>query len=209
MLSRVCMLIKLINSLGQINWLIYHKGSICLWPIIGDPRGSLLGNFYLRWCLWWCVIPWGTYVDSTHEGVLSTPWGNFLHNFRGGCPCALDPRVSNSMILYFTGDSLIILTHEGVSLGISILPRNVLNAFNSLWNVLRVFVSFIQLRVFLSLLYAFLNFLLHFLLSGNPLGIFDFFYFSSCILVSWILFKTLGWILRTSFAFLFLLKTCT
>ena len=69
-----------------------------------------------------------------------------------------------------------ILTHEGVSLGISFPPTNVLDAFNPLGSVLRVFMSFTQLRVFLSFSYTFLNFLLHFLPSGNPLGIFDFFF---------------------------------
>ena len=68
------------------------------------------------------------------------------------------------------------LTHGGVSLGIYVPPRNVLDAFNPLGNVLRVFVSFTQLRVFLSYLDAFLNFLLHFLPSGNPLGIFEIFF---------------------------------
>ena len=32
-LPHVCMLINLINSIGKINWLIYHKGSIHFWPI--------------------------------------------------------------------------------------------------------------------------------------------------------------------------------
>ena len=47
---------------------------------------------------------WGTCADSTHEGVLSTPWENFLHNSRGGYHCALDPLGCPSMILYFTRD---------------------------------------------------------------------------------------------------------
>ena len=38
-------------------------------------------------------------------------------------------------------------------------------------------MSFTQLRVFLSFLDAFLNFLLHFLPSGNSQGYFDFFFF--------------------------------
>ena len=46
----------------------------------------------------------GTCVNSTHEGVLSTSWGNFLHNSRGGYPYALDPQGSPSMILYFIGN---------------------------------------------------------------------------------------------------------
>ena len=48
-----------------------------------------------------------------------------------------------------------ILTHGGVSLGISILSRNVLDAFHPLGNVLRVFVSFTQLKVFMLYLDAF------------------------------------------------------
>ena len=67
-----------------------------------------------------------------------------------------------------------ILTYGGVPLGISILPRNVLDPFNPLESVLRVFVSFTKMRVFLSFWVAFLNFLLHLLPSGSPLGIFGF-----------------------------------
>ena len=70
-----------------------------------------------------------------------------------------------------------ILTHKEVSLGIFVPPRNVLHAFNPLGNALRVFVSITQLRLFLSFLDAFLNFLLHFLPSGNSQGYFDFFFF--------------------------------
>jgi len=66
----------------------------------------------------------------------------------------------------------VVLTHGEVSLVISDPLRDVLNAFNPLGNVLGVLVSFTQLRVFLLFLGAFLNFLLHFLPSENPLGIF-------------------------------------
>ena len=74
-----------------------------------------------------------------------------------------------------------IVTHEGVPLGISVPPMNVLDAFNPLGSVLRVFMSFTKLRVFLSFLDAFLNFLLHFLPSRNPLVIFgNFFFLINC-----------------------------
>ena len=69
-----------------------------------------------------------------------------------------------------------VLTHRGVSLLVSNPPRDVLDAFNPLRNVLRVFVSFTQLRVFLSFLDAFLNFLLHFLPFRNLLRIFEIFF---------------------------------
>ena len=58
-----------------------------------------------------------------------------------------------------------ILTHGEVSLEISVPLRNVLDAFNPLRNVFRVFMSSTQLRVFLSCLDAILNFILHFLPS--------------------------------------------
>ena len=76
------------------------------------------------------------------------------------------------MILYFTGNLVDGLNHRGVSLLVSNPPRDVLDAFNPLRNVLKDFVSFTQLRVFLSFLDTFLNFLLHFLPFVNLLQIF-------------------------------------
>ena len=75
--------------------------------------------------------------------------------------------------LYYTllGTWLMILTHGEVSLEISVPLRNVLDAFNPLRNVFRVFMSSTQLRVFLSCLDAILNFILHFL----PSCLFNFF----------------------------------
>ena len=46
---------------------------------------------------------WGTCVDSTHEGVLSAPWGSFFTTHEV-LPYALDLWGSPSVILYFTGD---------------------------------------------------------------------------------------------------------
>ena len=43
-----------------------------------------------------------------------------------------------------------VLTHEGVSLAISDPLRDALNAANPLGDVLRVLVSFTQMRVFLN-----------------------------------------------------------
>ena len=91
----------------------------------------------------------GTCVDSTHKGVLSTPWGNFFIT-HGGCLYALDPWGSPSMILYFTGDLVDDLTQGEVSSVTSNSLRGAFNAFHSLGDVLRVFMSFTQLRVFLS-----------------------------------------------------------
>ena len=65
-----------------------------------------------------------------------------------------------------------VLTHTKVSLVIFNPLRDVLDAFNPLRDVSGVLVSFTQLRVFLSFLGAFLNFLLYFLPSKKPLGIF-------------------------------------
>ena len=45
---------------------------------------------------------------------------------------------------------LTVLTHEGVSLAISDPLRDALNAANPLGDVLRVLVSFTQMRVFLN-----------------------------------------------------------
>ena len=42
-------------------------------------------------------------------------------------------------------------------------------------------MSFTQLRVFLSFLDAFLNFIFHFLPSKNPLGILIFFFTKLCV----------------------------
>ena len=64
-------------------------------------------------------------------------------------------------------------THKGVSLAIFNPLRDVLDAFNPLGDDSGVLVSFTQLRVLLSFLGVFLNFLLHFLPSKNPLGIFE------------------------------------
>ena len=45
-----------------------------------------------RTCFFSFITHWRTCVDSTHEGVSLTLWGNsFLHNPCGSCPCALDP----------------------------------------------------------------------------------------------------------------------
>ena len=50
------------------------------------------------------MVHWGTCFDSTHEWVLSTPWGSFFSQLVKGRLCASDPRGSPSMILYFTRD---------------------------------------------------------------------------------------------------------
>ena len=43
-----------------------------------------------------------------------------------------------------------ILTQKGVFLGISVPSRNVLDACNPIRNALKVFMSFTQLKVFMS-----------------------------------------------------------
>ena len=56
-------------------------------------------------------------MDYTLEGVLSIPWGKFLHNPPGGCSCALDPWGIPSVVLYFTGDLVDDLNSPGSFLG--------------------------------------------------------------------------------------------
>ena len=68
-----------------------------------------------------------------------------------------------------------VLTHEGVAFVISNLLRDVLDPFNSTGDAFRVLVSSTQLRVLLPFLDKFLNFSLHFLPFGYPLGIFGIF----------------------------------
>ena len=82
---------------------------------------------------------------------MSTPWGIFfLHNSRESCLCVLDPYESPTMILYFIGDLVDDLNSRGSFLSDLRSTKGCFNAFNPL--ALRVFVSFSQLRVFLSFL---------------------------------------------------------
>ena len=72
------------------------------------------GNFDLRGGLHDSL---GTFVDSTHEEVLSTPWENFLHNSPGSTFVPRTIGGSPSMILYFTRDLVNGLNSRGSFLG--------------------------------------------------------------------------------------------
>ena len=85
---------------------------------------------------------WGTCVDSTHKRGFINSMGKFSLQLLWGLSLCLRPVGSPFMILYFIGNLVDGLNHRGVSLLVSNLPRDVLNAFNPLRNFLRVFVSF-------------------------------------------------------------------
>ena len=145
---------------------------------------------------------WGTCVDSTHEGVSSTLWRNsFLYNLWGSCPCALNlrgrpPWYLGEACLFcnLLGIWLMVLTNKGVSLVI----------FNPLRDALRVLVSSILLRVFLSFLGAFLSISFHFPYFGIPLGIFwKFFLFAKLHIVLWEAWTTCSLVIRPSHLFIF------
>ena len=108
--------------------------------------------------------------------------GKFLCNSRRGCLRVSNSQGSPSMILYFTGDLVDDLNSRGSFFGNFWSIEGCFWCFPFIGNALRVFMSFTQLRVFSSF-WSILEFLINFLPFGNPLGIFEIFFFTKLCVV--------------------------